>query len=87
MIVSQKDIFVSTFREFSDDDLFLFIRLLDIATSVLEKTPVEKTKAIIDELLDDEVLYDEDLLTKEEAEKLSEVYRGAEFINALIRQE
>lgn len=86
MIANEKDIFVSVFRELSDDQLYSFIRLLNLSSSVLCELPVETTKEIIDGLLDAEELYEDDLLTDEEISLLTPTIKHSGALIALARK-
>lgn len=84
MIANQKDIFISVFRGMKDDELYSFIRLLNLSSSILCKLSNEQVKQIIDELLDEEKLYSEDLLTAQEVERLSPTVNNPKTLSALL---
>lgn len=75
MIVSQKDIFLQVFRGMSDDDLYSFLKFLNLSSSIVCKMPVAQIKEILNGLLDDEELYDEDLLTDDDFKLLSQTVK------------
>lgn len=84
--MSQKDIFIRVFRGMSDDDLYAFLKFLNLSSSIVCKMPAEKVKEIVNELLDDEALYDEDLLTAEEVKLLSQTVKDPRALSALARE-
>lgn len=86
MVVSQKDIFIQVFRGMSDDDLYSFLKLLNISSSIVCKMPIEQIKTILNELLDDEKLYDEDLLTDDDFKLLSQTVKDPNVLRAMARE-
>lgn len=86
MIVSQKDIFLQVFRGMSDDDLYAFLKFLNLSSSIVCKMSAEKVKEIVNEMLDDEALYDEDLLTDKEIKLLSQTVKDPRALSALARE-
>jgi len=85
MVVNQKDIFIRVFRGMSDDDLYAFLKFLNLSSSIVCKMPAEKVKEVLNELLDDEALYDEDLLTDKEIKVLSQTVKDPSALTALAR--